>query len=117
MAPKPSIKPRELPPLDSLEALIAAHEGLRRFVERMATDQTHWNEERVWLRAMIDQVLRGIAGGDFAVTLFRAAAFARIVATGRARLGQADHAETARMLTVAEQLEGAGLAELGGSLA
>ena len=57
MAPKHSIKPvSELPQLDSLEALIAAHEGLRRFVERMATNQTHWNEERVWLRAMIDQV-------------------------------------------------------------
>ena len=27
-----------------------------RFVERMATDQLHWNEERIWLRAMIDQV-------------------------------------------------------------
>jgi diguanylate cyclase (GGDEF)-like protein/PAS domain S-box-containing protein len=57
MAPKNSVKPpRELPALDSLDALIAAHEGLRRFVERMATNQTHWNEERVWMRAMIDQV-------------------------------------------------------------
>jgi len=56
MATKRSTKPRELPASDSLEALIAAHEGLRRFVERMATDQTHWNEERIWLRAMIDQV-------------------------------------------------------------
>ena len=56
MAPKRSIRPGDLPPVDSLEALIAAHEGLRRFVERLATDQTHWNEERVWLRAMIDQV-------------------------------------------------------------
>ncbi len=57
MAPKPSIKPASaLPPVDSLDALIAAHEGLRRFVEQMASDQTHWNEERIWLRAMIDQV-------------------------------------------------------------
>ncbi len=56
MAPRRSIKPGDHRSLDSLEALIAAHEGLRRFVERMATDQTHWNEERVWLRAMIDQV-------------------------------------------------------------
>ena len=56
MAPKRSIKAGDLPPLDSLEPLIAAHEDLRRFVERMAADQTHWNEERVWLRAMIDQV-------------------------------------------------------------
>jgi diguanylate cyclase (GGDEF)-like protein/PAS domain S-box-containing protein len=56
MAPKPSAKPRREPPqLDSLDALIAAHEGLRRFVEQMATNQLHWNEERIWLRAMIDQ--------------------------------------------------------------
>jgi len=57
MAPKNSAKPlKTLPSLDSLEGLIAAHDGLRRFVERMATDQTHWNEERIWMRAMIDQV-------------------------------------------------------------
>ena len=36
------------------------------------------------LRAMIDQVLRGIVGSDFADVLLRAAAFARVVATGRA---------------------------------
>ena len=40
------------------------------------------------LRRMVDEVLRGIARGDFAVTLFRAAAFARIVAAGRASLGE-----------------------------
>ena len=34
---------------------------------------------------MVDQVLRGIAGSDFADVLLRAAAFARVVATGRAR--------------------------------
>src|SRR5688572_17037540 len=39
------------------------------------------------LRGMLDDVLRGIARGDFAVTLFRAAAFARIVAAGRATRG------------------------------
>jgi hypothetical protein len=69
------------------------------------------------LRAMIDQVLRGIAGGDFAVTLFRAAAFARITAAGRAQLGRGEHDESVRMLTVAEQLEAAGLLELRGRLA
>ena len=41
------------------------------------------------LKAMIDQVLRGIAGSDFADVLFRAAAFARVVATGRAVAGRA----------------------------
>ncbi len=45
------------------------------------------------LRHMVDEVLRGIARGDFAVTLFRAAAFARIVAAGRASLGVASHDE------------------------
>ena len=69
------------------------------------------------LKAMIDQVLRGIAGGDFAVTLLRAAAFARVVATGRASLTGSDHAETAKMLTLAEQLEAAGHLELRDSLA
>jgi hypothetical protein len=72
------------------------------------------------LRTMIDQVLRGI-GGDFAVTLFRAASFARIVATGRARLedaaGPSARQETGRMLGLAEQLEAAGHAELRGILA
>lgn len=69
------------------------------------------------LKSMIDQVLRGIAGGDFAVTLFRAAAFARIVATGRATLAGTDHAGTVKMLTLAEQLEAAGHLELRDSLA
>ena len=36
------------------------------------------------LKAMVDEVLRGIAGSDFADVLLRAAAFARVVATGRA---------------------------------
>ncbi|WP_170313293.1 hypothetical protein [Nocardioides gansuensis] len=63
------------------------------------------------LKAMIDDVLRGITGGDFAVTLLRAAAFARVVATGRASLGS-EHEETVRMLTLAEQLESAGHAEM-----
>jgi hypothetical protein len=85
------------------------------------------------LTAMVDEVLRGIAGGDFAVTLLRAAAFARVVATGRAVLEGADHAAaagadpdthrptdiqaTSRMLALAEQLEHAGHLELAGSLA
>ena len=63
------------------------------------------------LRAMVDDVLRGITRGDFADVLLRAAAFARVVATGRAGL-EAGHDETARMLTLAEQLEAAGHLEL-----
>ena len=41
------------------------------------------------LRTMVDEVLRGIAGSEFADVLFRAAAFARVVATGRAALDDA----------------------------
>ncbi len=69
------------------------------------------------LKAMIDQVLRGIVQGDFADVLFRAAAFARVVATGRAGLATASDAEVARMLALAEQLEAAGHLELAHGLA
>jgi hypothetical protein len=64
------------------------------------------------LKAMIDQVLGGIVRGDFADVLFRAAAFARVVATGRAGLPTASDQEVARMLALAEQLEAAGHLEL-----
>jgi hypothetical protein len=64
------------------------------------------------LKAMADEVLRGIAGSDFADVLFRAAAFARVVATGRAALSGSTDAEVRRMLVMAEQLEAAGHAEL-----
>ncbi len=43
------------------------------------------------LRAMVDQVLLGIAGSDFADVLLRAAAFARVVATGRVELPDGRH--------------------------
>jgi hypothetical protein len=64
------------------------------------------------LRAMVDEVLRGIAGGDFADVLFRAAAFARVVATGRAALPGTTDDGVRRMLALAEQLEAAGHVEL-----
>jgi hypothetical protein len=69
------------------------------------------------LRTMVDEVLRGIAAGDFAVTLLRASAFARVVATGRATLEEGTTQETARMLTLSEQLESAGHLELRDALA
>jgi hypothetical protein len=69
------------------------------------------------LRRMVDDVLRGIARGDFAVTLFRAAAFARIVAAGRAGLGESSHEEITRMLVLSEQLEAAGHVEIENLLA
>ncbi len=64
------------------------------------------------LRSMIDSVLRGIAAGDFADVLFRAAAFARVVATGRAALPGTSDDGVSRMLGLAEQLEAAGHVEL-----
>ena len=69
------------------------------------------------LRRMVDDVLRGIARGDFAVTLFRAAAFARIVAAGRAALGSATHQDISRVLVLSEQLEAAGHGEIANTLA
>jgi hypothetical protein len=69
------------------------------------------------LKAMVDQVLRGIAGGDFADVLFRAAAFARVVATGRAGLPDPSDQDVRRMLALAEQLEAAAHVELDRGLA
>jgi hypothetical protein len=69
------------------------------------------------LRAMVDQVLRGIAHGDFADVLLRASAFARVVATGRAVLTEPTDADVRRMLALAEQLGAAARLELEGRLA
>ena len=68
------------------------------------------------LRAMVDQVLRGIAAGDFADVLLRAAAFARVVATGRAELPDTDAVAAARVQAVADQLDHAARLELAGHL-
>jgi hypothetical protein len=75
------------------------------------------------VRHLADLVLRGVVQGDFADTLYRAAAFARVVATGRATLGAGDRStydsdlSASRLLTLAEQLEHAGSLELAGTLA
>jgi hypothetical protein len=69
------------------------------------------------LKTMVDQVLRGIAESDFADVLFRAAAFARVVATGRATLPSPSDESVARMLGLAEQLESAGHVEMAHGLA
>ena len=76
------------------------------------------------VRRLTDLVLRGVVRGDFADTLFRAAAFARVVAAGRAQVG-ASHASTpydsdlsaSRLVTLAQQLEHAATLELDGRLA
>lgn len=67
------------------------------------------------LKALVDQVLRGIARSDFADVLLRAAAFTRVVATGRAAL-EHDATEVQNTLALAEQLEVAGHLELAGRL-
>ncbi|HEY2877121.1 hypothetical protein [Nocardioides sp.] len=68
------------------------------------------------LRAMVDQVLLGIAGSDFADVLLRAAAFARVVATGRVELPEGDTVAAARIQAVADQLDRAARLELAGGL-
>ncbi|MGA8845337.1 MAG: hypothetical protein WB471_01845 [Nocardioides sp.] len=69
------------------------------------------------LRAMVDEVLRGIAGSDYADVLLRAAAFARVVATGRAVLTEPSDVEVRRMLLLADQLGAVAELELHGRLA
>jgi len=67
------------------------------------------------VRDLVDRVLAGLAEGDFADVLFRAAAFARVVATGRAHGEHGDYAgdlSASRLVTMAEQLEHAGHLEL-----
>ncbi|MBF4764160.1 hypothetical protein ISU07_13580 [Nocardioides islandensis] len=68
------------------------------------------------LKTMVDHVLRGIAMSEFVDVLFRAAAFARVVATGRAAL-DVPAEEASRMQTLADQLESAARLELDHSLA
>ena len=61
------------------------------------------------LREMVDAVLRGIAQSEFADVLLRAAAFARVITTGRASLGL----DSARQMgALADQLEDAARLEL-----
>ena len=69
------------------------------------------------LRAMVDEVLRGIAHRDYADVLLRAAAFARVVATGRAVLTEPTDVEVRRMLLLADQLGAAADLEQEGRLA
>jgi hypothetical protein len=74
------------------------------------------------VQALVDAVLGGVVVGDFADTIFRAAAFARVAAAGRA-LAEADGDSSydsdlaaARLLTLSEQLQRAGHLELEGKL-
>jgi len=67
---------------------------------------------------LADAVLRGVVTGDLAVTLDRAAAFARVVSIGRAHLADSDDAvhRAARLVRTAEQLEHAAVLERDGAL-
>jgi len=76
------------------------------------------------VRQLVDLVLRGVVRGDFADTLYRAAAFARVTAAGRAHIGASNaptpyHSDlsAAKLLTMAEQLENAARLETEGHLA
>ena len=69
------------------------------------------------MRRLVDDVLAGVVRGEYADVLFRAAAFARVTAAGRARAESEDSSydtdlSAARMLTMADQLERAGRLEL-----
>lgn len=71
------------------------------------------------VKDMVDAVLRGVAAGDFATTLDRASAFARIVATGRVYLADEGHDQVrsaSRLVEMADQLQAAARAERSGSL-
>lgn len=72
------------------------------------------------VRNLLDAVLRGVVAGDYADTLFRASAFARVVAAGRARAAEpapyANDLSASRLLTLADQLRHAATLELRGEL-
>lgn len=74
------------------------------------------------VRSLLDQVLRGVVVGEFADTLFRASAFARVAAAGRAQAEEVSGSSypsdlaASRLLGLAEQLQHAARLELTGSL-
>ena len=79
------------------------------------------------VRALVDEVLSGVVVGEFADTLFRAAAFARVAAAGRVHdvplvvpEGGSSYAvdvSASRLITLADQLQHAARLELSGALA
>ncbi|MBA2509810.1 MAG: hypothetical protein H0V32_14130 [Nocardioidaceae bacterium] len=71
------------------------------------------------VRQLADTVLRGVVVADLAITLERAAAFARVLAVGRAVLAENHPHSTrsaSRLVVTAEQLERAAGIERGGQL-
>lgn len=67
---------------------------------------------------LLDTILQGISVAEFADVLYRAGAFARVVAAGRVRLteGHEDAVSTGRFLDLARDLEAAARLELDGKL-
>lgn len=67
---------------------------------------------------LLDIILQGISTADFADVLFRAGAFARVVAAGRVRVTDGHEAalSTSRFLDLARDLEAAARLELDGKL-
>ena len=91
------------------------HEAVAGVVEPPGPDEA---------RQLVDLVLRGVVQGDFADTLYRAAAFARVASAGRAHIGASNAAtpyqsdlSAAKLVTMAEQLEHAAKLETQGELA
>jgi hypothetical protein len=77
------------------------------------------------VRALVDEVLGGVVVGDFADTLLRAAAFARVAAAGRVHetpsetAGHSSYASdlsASRLVTLADQLDRAARLEIDGVL-
>ena len=70
------------------------------------------------VRSLVDAVLSGVVVGEFADTLFRASAFARVAAAGRAQSESEDGSSyqadlaASRLLTLADQLQNAARLEL-----
>lgn len=70
------------------------------------------------VRLLVDSVLQGVVVGDFVDTLFRASAFARVAAAGRAReetesgSSYSNDLSAARLLTLSDQLQHAARLEL-----
>ena len=57
------------------------------------------------MRQLSDRILSGVFDGDLAIALERAAAFCRVIATGRAHLEDGDVTSAAAMIGTAEDLE------------
>ncbi|MBV9829982.1 MAG: hypothetical protein JOZ82_00170 [Marmoricola sp.] len=78
------------------------------------------------VRALVDEVLGGVVVGDFADTLLRAAAFARVAAAGRVHESHGEAADgstyasdlsASRLVGLADQLDRAAHLEIDGTLA